>query len=215
MLLIDLKRAACVLALALSLLAPAVAYAEEEDEKVIAISREGELFNITLTEAQPAEDVLEELAGVLGAEVEGGEDSGDIGPFKLVRVSLHQALREILQKQSFSMKFAKGSADPALIRVAARKVAAVDNPAPADGGDQPAAPQGKQLLLDLLRGKQAGGTQQQQGGLGALLAGNPALQNLKACGDLLKLPENRGKKSETLVTPEGKACPPGIKVFGQ
>jgi hypothetical protein len=212
-LLIDLKRAGCALALALSLLAPGLAHAEEEDGKVIAISREGKLFNITLTEAQPVEDVLDELAGALGAVVEGGEDSGDVGPLKLVRVSLHQALREILQKQSFSMKFTEGSADPALIRIAARKVAAVDNP-PADGGEQPAAPQGKQLLLDLLRGKQAG-AKQQGGGLEGLLGSNNALQALKVCGDLLKLPENRGKKSETLVTPEGKACPPGIKVFGQ
>jgi hypothetical protein len=190
--------------------APALAMSGEGEEP-ITVSRDGELFTITITEAMPVEDVLSDIAEALDAEVEGGEDAGVVGPLKLVRVNLHQALREILQKRSFAMQYEEGSGDPALIHIAARKAApapeAVDEAAPEEKPPNP--------FEALLRNKAKLGNPgtAKAGFLEAITKGsrNP---NVKECGDLLKLPQNRGKKSETLVTAEGEACPPGIMIFG-
>lgn len=210
--LIRLSLLARVLILVLGLaLAPALGMAED-DEEPLTVARDGKLFTITITEPMPVEDVLEEIAEVLGAEVEGAEEAGGVGPLKLVRVSLHQALGEIMPKRSFSMKYADGSEDPALIVIAASKtkVAVVSE----EVAEEPPPPEDP--LRDFLtsKSKSPPSGSMEQGGLGAILTKNPRAKNFKECGELLKLPQNRGKQSETLVTPKGEPCPPGIKIFG-
>lgn len=212
---INVKRMAILFALSFPLFTAIPASAEEGAE-AIAISRQGDLFNITISGSSPVEDVLAELADALGAELEGAEDTGNVGPLTLVRVSLNQALREILQKQSFAMKYDEGSSDPSFIRVAASGTVAAD--AGADAAEQPADGAGndlQQAAAALFNGQTPPQGLGQGGGLAALLAANPRLKNARECADLLKLPQNRGKKSETLVTAEGEPCPPGIKNFGQ
>lgn len=212
---INVKRVTRLWAMSILLFAAVPAFAEDADEP-ISISRQGDLFNITITESTPVEDVLAELADSMGAEVEGAEDTGDVGPLTLVRVSLNQALREILQKQSFAMKFKEGSNDPAIIRVAASRVAAADAGASAD--EPPADPAANDLqnaALALFKGKKPPEGLGNNGGLAALFGANPRLKSAKECAALLKLPENRGKKSEALITAEGQSCPPGIRNFGQ
>ncbi len=198
-------------ALALMLFVPLAAQAEESDEP-ITVSREGDLFTIGISETSPVEDVLDLIAEETGSELKGEEDTGEVGPMKLVRVSLHQALREILQKRAFSMKYEEGSDDPSLIVIAYTKTQV------AAAAEQEAPPQQPQLLgkgLDLFKLGGKPGAAPGANPLEALLAKNPQFAKIKACGELMKLPQNRGKKSETLVTAEGDTCPPGIRVFGQ
>lgn len=199
----------------LSATAPAIAQDAESPDQPITISRQGELFNITITETSPAEDVLAELADAIGAELEGAEDAGDVGPLTLVRVSLNQALREILQKQSFAMKYDEGSNDPSVIRVSVSRVAAAD--AGEGAADPPADVAGndlQQAALALFNGKKPPEGLGKAGGLAALFGANPRLKNARECAELLKRPENRGKKSEALVTAEGEPCPAGVMNFG-
>jgi hypothetical protein len=192
-------------------LAPLGAMAEDGDEP-ISVEREGGLFTISITEATPVEDVLDLIAEETGSDLKGEEDTGEIGPLKLVRVGLHQALREILQKRAFSMKFDEGSDDPSLIVIAATKTQVA---AATDGETQPEPPQGQPKKLGLFRPKGDAGATPGSNPLEALLAKNPQFAKIKECSALLKLPQNRGKKSETLVTAEGDACPPGIRIFNQ
>lgn len=212
---INVKRMTHLWAVSILLFAAVPAFAEDADE-IISISRQGDLFTITIRETSPVEDVLAELADTMGAEVEGAEDAGDVGPLTLVRVSLSQALREILQKQSFAMKYKDGSNDPAIIRVAASKVAAADEGA--GTGEPPADPAANDLqnaALALFKGQKPPQGLGDNGGLAALFGANPRLKNAKECAELLKLPQNHGKKSEALITAEGQPCPSGIRNFGQ
>lgn len=174
----------------------------------VTVSLDGGLLNVTVSEPVPLGDVLTGIADQYGATIEGAPEDQSVGPVRLVGVSLHQALSELLQKRSFSVRYADGAAEPSAIIVAG----AVKRTASLNATQATPEP--------LLPNPGPGKIVPQQGFFPAqganpmlrLLSQNPLLQMVNECGDLLQKPENRGKKSETLVTAKGEPCPPNIIV---
>jgi len=174
----------------------------------VTVSRDGDFLSVTVSETVPLGDVLGGIADQYGATIEGAPEDQSVGPVRLVRVSLHQALSELLQKRSFSVRYADGAAEPSVIIVAGA-VKRTASLAATEATPEPLLPSpglGKSVPQQGFFPAQGGNP------IARLLSQNPLLQKVNECGDLLLKPENRGKKSDTLVTAKGEPCPPNIGV---